>query len=324
MAQSRKTFKKEKKQASLLYRALKGLGLTLLALFIIGGVVFGYFINKAASVTSSAQQELDRGDRSELRHQPVSPGKDNISILFLGVDDRDGNLRGRTDAIILATFNKSQGTVKMLSIPRDSRVEIAGRGTQDKINHAHAFGGVDMIVDTIENLLDIPVDYFVKLNFEAFVEIVDALGGVEIDVAFSFSESDSQDRKNAITVPEGLNTLNGEQALAYSRMRKKDPRGDIGRGERQQEVLAAIIEKTASLSSITKFDDIFDSIENHLSTNLSFGNIISLHSYSSNLRDIESLAFEGSNLMLNSVYYYSLDEESVTEISQLLKEHLDY
>ncbi|TWI59935.1 LCP family glycopolymer transferase [Halalkalibacter nanhaiisediminis] len=290
--------------------------------FIIFGGTVIYFFSSISNVTTNAQQELERGEMSERRDQPVSPSKDNISILFLGVDDREGDLSGRTDAMILATFNKELGTVKLLNIPRDSLVDIPGRRNQDKINHAHAFGGVDLAVETVEELFDIPVDYYSKLNFYAFVEIVDALGGIDVNVPFTFTEMDSSDQHDAITLQEGLQTLNGEEALAFARMRKSDPRGDLGRGERQQEIIKAVITKGASLSSITSYGDVLKSIEDHLSMNLTFGNLLALHSYSSALNDIESLTLEGSDTRINGTYYYQLDPESVRELSVTFQVHL--
>lgn len=289
--------------------------------FLIFGGVFAYFAYKVHDVASNTE-ELERGQTSQLRTAQVNPSKDNISILFLGVDDRDGELQGRTDALILATFNKKEGSVKMTSIPRDTLVEIPGKVNRDKINHAHAIGGLDLAIDTVENLFNIPVDYYVKLNFVAFIEIIDALGGVEIDIPFTFSEMDSNDNKGAITLYQGLHTLNGEEALAYSRMRMKDPRGDIGRGERQQEVIKAIIKKGTSISSITSYGSVLDSLDKHLKTNLSFGNMISLHSYSSSLNDVESLSLQGRDSSIGGIYYYQLEEESLKEVSDEFKYHL--
>lgn len=290
--------------------------------FLIFGGVFAYFAYKVHSVANNSE-ELERGNTSELRNKPVNLGKDNISILFLGVDDRDGELNGRTDALVLATFNKEEGSVKMTSIPRDTLVEIPGKVNRDKINHAHAMGGLDLAIDTVENLFDIPVDYYVKLNFVAFIEIIDELGGVEIDVPFTFTEMDSNDNKGAITLYQGLHTLNGEEALAYARMRMKDPRGDIGRGERQQEVIKAIIEKASSISSITRYGGVLDSLESHLTTNLGFSNMVSLHSYADSLNNVESLSLQGSDTSISGVYYYQLDEASLQEVSDEFKYHLD-
>ncbi|MFA9558910.1 LCP family protein [Evansella sp. AB-rgal1] len=320
MNQSRIDIKNNKK-AKKKQNKFKRLGLFVLILFLAIGGYGTYMFSKMANVTSSAQQELERGDRSVIREQAVNPSKDNISILFLGLDDRSGSLKGRSDAMLLATFNEKDGSVKMLNIPRDSYVEIPGRGF-DKINHAHAFGGIDLTISTVENLLNLPVDYFVTLNFDAFMEIIDTFGGIEVDVPFTFSEMNSNDELGAITIYEGQQTLNGEEALAYVRMRKQDPLGDLGRGERQKQVLESTIKKGASLTTITRFGSLMDSLEDHLKTNLSFGNILALHGYAPKLGQIESLAFDGNNTRINSIAYFQLKDESVAEISHALRVHL--
>lgn len=290
-------------------------------LLIVGLVYGGYLATKMADVTNEAHQQLERGEKSERRVNPVYPGKDNFSVLFIGVDERPGETRSRSDVLLLATFNKDEPSIKMVSIPRDSYVEIPGRGL-DKINHAHAFGGVDLAVETVEELLDIPVDYYVKLNFQAFVDIIDALGGVTVEVPFTFSEQDSSGKHNAITLYEGVQTLNGEEALAYVRMRKEDPLGDIGRGQRQQEVVRALIKKAASITSVTKYDDVLDGLGDNIAMNLTFQNIVALHPFASSIKSMDSLKLEGENAYINGIYYYVLDEESVNEVSEQLKEHL--
>lgn len=316
MPNSRMDIRKQRRQ-----KWIKAMFISFFVFFIIAGSIFAYFAFRVQNVTSSSP-ELVRGVKSEMREEAVKPSQDNISILFLGVDDRDGTLQGRTDALILATFNPEEGTIKMVSIPRDSLVEIPGRMNPDKINHAHAYGGIDLAIETVEKLFDIPVDYYVRLNFTAFIEIVDALGGVEIEVPFTFSEIDSQDRQNAITLYEGVHTLNGEEALAFARMRKHDPTGDIGRGSRQQEVIKAIIKKAATVSSITKYGEVLDSLENHLTTNISFTNMLALHKYSDSLGEIESFTLEGESTSINGVYYYDLIDESLENVKYELKVHL--
>lgn len=300
---------------------LKAIFLSLFVMIILAGSTVAYLAIRVQNVTSSSP-ELVRGVKSEMREEAVKPSQDNFSILFLGVDDRDGTLQGRTDALILATFNPEEGTVKMVSIPRDSLVEIPGRINPDKINHAHAYGGIDLAIETVEKLFDIPVDYYVRLNFTAFIEIVDALGGVEIDVPFTFSEQDSQDRRNAITLYEGVHTLNGEEALAFARMRKHDPTGDIGRGARQQEVIKAILKKGATISSITKYGEVLESLENHLTTNISFTHMLALHKYSDSLGEIETFTLEGTSTSISGVYYYDLVDDSLEHVKHELKVHL--
>lgn len=309
--------KKKKKR-----KKLRAIGCFLLLLFLIVGGYGAYLTYKVANASIKAQEELDRGEKSDLRNTSIDPSKDHFSVLFIGVDARPGETKSRSDALILATFNKDDSSIKMVSIPRDSRVKIPDYGW-DKINHAHFFGGKDLTVETVENLFNIPVDYYVELNFDAFIEIVDAIGGVEIDSKIAFSEQDSKGVRNAIRIEKGKQTLNGEEALAYVRMRKKDPLGDIGRGQRQQEVIKAIIQKSSSLSAITKYDDIIDSIGNNLLTNFSISNILALQKYATSIHDIEFLSLRGSNTTIDNVYYYSLDEDSIDEISNTLNEHLE-
>lgn len=284
----------------------------------------GYLTWKLANATENARFGLDRGDKSELRIKPVDPGKDNISVLFIGVDDREGEGRALADAIVLTTFNKQDHSIKMVSIPRDTRVKIPEKGKYDKITHAHSFGGVDMTVDTVEDLFNIPIDYYVKLNFIAFVEMIDTLGGVEVDVPFSFSEQDSTDNAGAITLKKGKQTLNGEEALAFARMRKQDPEGDIGRGKRQMILIEALINKAANIKSVTKYDNLIDDFGKNYASNLSFGNIVALQSYAKSLRDIESYQIQGSDKRINDTYYYEPDDDSVEAISAMLQGHLDY
>ena len=320
MTQSRIENKKKKKTP--FKRFMKVMLFSFLAIFLFAGGTLLYMAIKVGSVTSSAQHELDRGDRSELREEAVNPSKDPVSILIVGLDSRDGNLVGRTDAMVLATFNPVVNSIKMISIPRDSYVEIVGRNTHDKINHAHAFGGIDMTVATVENLLNIPVDYFVSLNFDAFMDIIDELGGVEVNSERAFTETDNA-TYGTIRIEEGEQILNGEEALAYVRMRKQDPRGDLGRGERQKEVMESVIKQSASFSSITRFGPIMDSLETNLNTNINFTSILGMHSYASELDNIDSLSFDGEDLTENGIYYYRLYDESVLEISQQLRKHLE-
>ncbi|WP_233254357.1 LCP family glycopolymer transferase [Salipaludibacillus keqinensis] len=295
---------------------------TLLGLLIIVGGVLGYMIYQVSSVANNSQENLERGEKSEFREEAVDPVNDPVSVMFLGLDSREDDLSGRTDAMIVATFNPHENSIKMVNIPRDSYVNIVGRESDDKINHAHAFGGVNMTIDTVEHLLDIPIDYVVSLNFTAFMEIVDTIGGVEVDVPMPISDTDNA-TYGTIEIEEGLQTLNGEEALAYARMRKQDPRGDLGRGDRQKDIIEAIINQSANFSTITRFNSLMDSLERNLSTNLTFGNMVSMHSYAGELDNIESLSFEGEDITTDGVYYYRLYDESKAEISRIFKEHLE-
>ncbi|WP_368503241.1 LCP family protein [Alkalihalophilus sp. As8PL] len=319
MHNSRLKYRKKRRSRRIL-KAFLGIGL--IAFFLFGAGV-AYFIYQLSSVTASNEVELARGDKSEKRIEAVNPSKDNFSVLLLGDDSRPGETRARTDAMMVATFNKDDSSIFLTSIPRDSRVEIVGRGTLDKINHAHAFGGLDMTVDTVENLLDIPIDYYGIVKFEGLVQVVDALGGIQVDSPFAFDFKESSTNLD-VSFVEGPQTINGDQALAYTRLRKHpQANGDIGRGQRQQQVIEGIIKKSASFSSITRFDDVFQAIGDNLQTNLTFSNILALHSYAGSIDNIETLQLQGSDMRLDGIYYYDLDPYALTDVQIRLKQHLE-
>ncbi len=205
------------------------------------------------TAASESYDDLGR-EKSDMRNEAVSISDDPISMLLLGVEDYSTNgANGRTDTMIVATFNPDDEKLKLLSLPRDTLVNIAGNGTKEKINHAHAYGGKKMAIETVEQFLDIPIDYYAAVNFEAFQNIVDILGGIKVDVPFDFEQRTKRESGNEmLQFYEGPMKLNGEEALAFARMRKQDPRGDIGRNERQQQTIKAIIDKATSVSTVTK------------------------------------------------------------------------
>ncbi|AXF56321.1 LCP family protein [Salicibibacter kimchii] len=287
-----------------------------------GALVF-YLVTQANNLVEETQSPLERGEHSDMREVAVDPDEDNISVLFLGTDNRDGDLDGLADAILLATFNREEGSVNVISIPRDSYVQIPGRPTQDKINHAHAFGGTDLAIDTVENLLDIPVDYYVTLNFDAFMDTVNIFGGVEVDSPMAFTEQNADGDMDAIEIDEGPQVLNGEEALAYVRMRKQDPAGDLGRGERQQEVLGALIDEATSLSSIANYNEVFERLQKNMNMNMSFNEILGLHSYANSINEIEHHQLDGESFRESGVDYYRVDDTDLANTQAMLKQHLD-
>jgi polyisoprenyl-teichoic acid--peptidoglycan teichoic acid transferase len=279
-----------------------------------------HLYSKAESVITKSYQPIDRDGK-----RAVNPFEENISVLFIGVDDsqkRKYDANSRTDALMLATFNKDKKSVKLLSIPRDSYVYIPGKGFNDKINHAHAYGGVPETLDTVENLLDVPVDYYVKMNFNAFIDVIDALNGIKVNVPYTFTEQDSKDKAGAITLQKGLQTLDGEEALALARTRKLD--NDIERGKRQQEIIKAVISKAASVKSVNNYTDVMEAIGDNMTTDLRFEEMISFINYAvagTNLK-AETLNLAGYDSKINGVYYYQLDETELEATKHELKAHL--
>lgn len=238
-----------------------------------------------------------------------------ISIMLLGVDEREGD-SGRSDTMMIIAVDPKKDKMLMFNIPRDTRTEIVGKGREDKINHAYAFGGTQMAMDTAENFLDTSIDYYVKLNMQSFKDIVNAVGGVEVNNSFAFSDG-------GYTFPEGRQELNGQEALAYSRMRYQDPKGDLGRNDRQRQVITSIIDKGARVSSITKFDNILDILSENVKTNMTFQEMKDIQKNYKNARhSIESTEIKSSGKMIDGTYYGIVEESEKLRIQQLMNAYL--
>ncbi|MGY2611735.1 LCP family protein [Bacillus pretiosus] len=330
--------KKSKKKTKIIISVI-------LFFLIVGGGYTWFLVNKASSAVRNAAHDLARGDKSDLRDKAVKPITNNVSVLIMGVDESD--VRGkeyggaiRTDALLLATFNKDSKTVKLLSIPRDTYTYIPIEKKKDKITHAHAFGsakngkngGPQASIDAVEKLMNVPVDYFVKFNFKSFIKIVDDLGGVEVDVPVEFTEQDSNDNAEAIHLEKGVQKLNGEEALALARTRHID--SDAMRGQRQQLVIEAILHKLTSVGSVTKVGNIIDDINGQFVTNLTFDDMLSFYKYGSD-SEIEKLQIQGDDCYMEKgddtcsksagggrTYYYNPDKKELATVTNELRTHL--
>ncbi|MDN4523884.1 LCP family protein [Fictibacillus fluitans] len=280
-----------------------------------GGI---YYVYGSVKSTANKMHEGSAWSGSDKRSGKLAPGEgDPLSILILGVDERQGD-RGRSDTLILVTVNPKTNKMVMTSIPRDTRTEMVGKGTEDKINHAYAFGGEKMAIKTVENFLDVPVDYYVKVNMESFQGLVDALGGVTVNnqrLAFKY---------DGFNFPKGELKLSGKEALAYTRMRKEDPQGDFGRNERQRQVISAIVNEGAQVSSVTKMGDILNVIGSNVKTNMTFDEMKDIQSkYKGARNNVESVEVKGNGQMINGIYYLIVPDEERTRIHTMLKEQLE-
>lgn len=196
--------------------------------------------------------------------------------LILGIDSRDGE-RARSDTIMLAAINPGKQSAYLISVPRDSYLEIPGKG-HDKANHAMAFGGPKLVKQSLESFLDIEIDRYVSVDFDGFRKIVDELGGIPIDVKKRMKYSDPSD-DTYIDLQPGMQMLNGEQALDYARYRKSDlgkEDSDYQRIARQQEIMQAIAVKGASPESLSKLHALMRIMGQHVRTDLTEGEIAAL------------------------------------------------
>ena len=285
-----------------------------IALLFIGILAWGgmnyYSFQKALNKMNESTDESLKASAKEIDVEP-------FSVLLLGIDEREHDV-GRSDTMIVATVNPDLGTIKMLSIPRDSRVEIVGNNTVEKINHAYARGGIAMSIDTVENLLSIPIDYYVAVNMEGFLSVIDEVGGIEV-------MNDMDLAHGGYSFPQGKIKLSGEEALIYSRIRYEDPRGDFGRQMRQKLILEALLKEAKDPKIILQIGDILDVLGDNIRMNFTASELKNFSSLYKKLNnDIDLMQFEnGVGQMIGNYWYYILDEQEVSDISQELNTHLE-
>ncbi|MBD3949508.1 LCP family protein [Tuanshanicoccus lijuaniae] len=290
----------------------------LLLTLIIGGLGLKLFLD-ARNVTQSVFTEKPKtqqvvGDSSAK----VSKAKP-ISILLLGIDTGEfGRIdQGRSDVMMVATLNPKTKQTTLVSIPRDTYTDIIGHDTKDKINHAYAFGGKAMAVNTVQSLLDIPIDYTFAIDMQGFEDIVNAVGGVNITPTSTFTQ-------DGYTFTEGEAVkMDGAMALAYTRNRA-DAEGDYGRQGRQRQLLQAIVQSALSMNLITKYQEILQSLNGNISTDMPFTEMLKVvQKYGDALKTLNTIQLSGTGEMIDDVYYEMLDQTQLGEVIAELKKQLE-
>ncbi|WP_412838405.1 LCP family protein [Bacillus velezensis] len=324
--------KKKKSKRKIIFKRI----LLLLTLVLLVAAGFGgYKVYKTINAADNAYDALSRGDKSKLRDKVINMKKKPFSILFMGIENyATSGKGGRSDSLIVVTLDPRNKTMKMLSIPRDTRVTLAGdtTGNKTKINAAFAKGGADETVSTVEDLLGIPIDKYVTVDFNGFKDVIDEVGGVDVKVPFDFDEMSDVSKKKRIYFKKGNMHLNGEQALAYARMRKQDKRGDFGRNDRQKQILNALIDQMSRAGNIAKIDKIAETASNNVQTNIRITEGLALQQIYSGFtsKKIDTLTITGSDLYLGGTattrgtYYFQPDPTNLEKVRQELQKHLDY
>jgi len=225
--------------------------------------------------------ELETEQPVNISTAPIT--ENPFSILLIGIDTLEGiEDEGLADSLILATFNPQNLSATMTSIPRDSYVPIpCFNDALDKITHAHN-GGTTCVVEAVENMFDLDISYYMKVNFSGVIELVDEIGGIEVDVPQAFEEQNSRRQfgEHMIRVEEGLQRLDGEQALALTRHRKTLLNGDLGRANNQQLVLEGILNQVLQeVDTINEFLSLLDVLGQNIETNLSVDDMTSLFQF---------------------------------------------
>ena len=302
--------KKTKKKKSIFFKIGISLLSILIILIVIGIGTFYSFFNKVDKVKIDTTK-LNINEKDLDKYQEI---KNIKNIAFFGIDAEDGQA-GRSDAIIILTIDSTHKKLKLTSIMRDSYVNIEGHG-MDKINHAYAFGGPELAIQTINTNFGLNIEDFVSVNFSSLPKIIDLLGGVDINIT-----AEEVPHIQGIDI-EGPHTLTGEQALSYSRIRYATG-GDFVRTDRQRTVLNSLLSKFSQMP-VTSYPELISTILPHIKTSMNTSDILSLATKSASLVDtgLKQDRYphdeDAEGIMLDGIYYLSFDLDKVK------KEMMDY
>lgn len=282
--------------------------------------------------------------KEKMKNQDIKLGSNKsltepFTILLLGVDSEVDGLDQNTvfngDTMMLITFNPKTLNTTIFSIPRDTYVPISCNGKRSNKINSSAIGGVTCVINTIQDLIGIDIDYYVKINFKGVVDLVEALKGIEVDVPVDFCEQDSNRMyENEICLSKGLQTLNGEQALALSRHRHSLPLGDFQRVQHQQLVVEAMAKKVKTIRIVNMFYDVLNAVSKNIETNVSTDEMLNLYNVGKKMMfengaslNIEKTYLTGYDLTmlipgLGNVYTFQYYPESLNEIIKAMKINL--
>ena len=284
------------------YKRLKIVG-AVLAVFLI--IIAGWHFRHGAKNATN----FDSPEASGI----VVPG--NIKrMMVLGVDARRGDA-GRSDTMMVITWDENTDKAVLLSVPRDTRVKIDGNG-YDKINHAYAYGGRKLSQKAVENLLGVDMDYYVLINTAAFERIIDAIGGVDIDVEKRMYYEDPWDDNGGLIIDlyPGEQHLDGERAIQYVRYR--DGEGDIGRIRRQQKFMRAVLAQVISPYILPELPGIIAELRSVIDTNMTMPEIVSVAGEVKKIHDqgLNVQTVPGQPAYLKDISYWLPDIEQLREM----------
>lgn len=247
-------------------------GFIFLALLLImaAAAAAGYFLSGSLLDKGKAEKRPD----GRLKKQELLVARDKAMILIMGVDTREDDI-GRSDTIMVAAVDPQKKQASLLSVPRDTRVHIDGYG-YEKINAAFLLGGRKLAQSTVEDFLGTPMDHYVLVNNRAFTKVIDAIGGIDIDVEMRMEYEDPWDDDGGLVIDlyPGFQRLDGKEAIGYVRYR--DEEGDIGRIARQQKFVRAVMDKVTSPAIITDLPGVASVVYDNIETDMSMRQLLEL------------------------------------------------
>ena len=237
------------------------------------GVSMGFYF-ASSSLFDKPQRQDRTNPRPYQTTETLLVAKDKTTVMLMGVDERVDDV-GRSDTLMVTAVDPKKKSASLLSIPRDTRVHIPGYG-YDKINVAYSLGGHKLTQDTVEEFLDTPMEHYVLIKVPAFKRIIDAIGGVDIDVEKRMYYVDEWDDDGGLVIDlyPGKQHMDGKTAITYVRYRDED--GDIGRIERQQKFMKAVMDQVMSPSILPRLPDVIREVLSSVETDLSFRQLLEL------------------------------------------------
>ena len=290
-------------------RKARGCFIFFIIIIIIAAIFIFYFIGKN-------DRKIAANDSAKIEYsEELASYKDNgVDYLFLGIDEREdeNQFEGRTDTIIILHIGNN-GKNALISVPRDTKVELEGYGT-NKINAAYVYGGTNMVVNEIYKLTDIKIDKVMLANFSAFIKLVDALGGVTITVTEPL-----HDDKSGSDFDPGTYTFTGEQALAFSRCRAT-AKGDFDRMDRQKYLLSELFKQKANFSAIPKIPELLKILNEDTRSNFKTFDFIKVAlKLMTNRDDFIMLTLPGESKTIDNISYVIVEPD---EAKRFLNENL--
>jgi LCP family protein required for cell wall assembly len=279
--------------------------LILVVVFILSGMVGAFFANALVD---------NKPDYNEDDKKGMLVANDKATVMIMGVDERADDV-GRSDTLMIATLDPDKNQAALLSVPRDTRVKIKGYGF-DKINAAYAYGGRKLTQETIESLLNTHIDHYIKINVHGFTKIIDALGGIDIDVEKRMYYEDPWDDDGGlyIDLQPGMQHMDGKTAITYVRYR--DEEGDIGRIKRQQNFMKAVMDKLVSPTIIPKLPAIVSAVSDSVETDMSVSEILSFLGTLQDAKDngLKSEMLPGKPVYIEGISYWVPDISKTRQI----------
>ena len=298
-------------------------------------IAMGTYFGSAYIFSTGAFSKTFKSFDGEKVSQAIDKNEP-FSVLLMGVDtgtaERSSTWEGNSDSMILVTVNPKTKKTTMTSLERDIMVTLKGpssnsqNGEKAKLNAAYAAGGAQMAIMTVEEMLDIDIDYYMQINMQGLMDLVNAVDGITVTNHFDFPISIAQNEPDyTATVEPGTHHINGEPALVYARMRYDDPEGDYGRQKRQREVIQKVMKKVLALgNSVSSYKKILTAVTGNMQTDIKItsSTIPSLFKYADTVKHVTEYQLKGEDADINGGSYQIPTASEILKVQNTIKKQL--